>query len=266
MAEYVNLKIAIEDRVGLLTIDHPPANAFNMATLDELDRSLDELLADDEVKVIVITGAGQRAFVAGLDLKEAANILTGANADAAVLLTVMQKGQRLFDRLENATKPVIAAMNALALGGGLELAMACHIRILSDQARVGSTESNLGLIPGWGGSQRLPRLVGMGRALELMLTGDMIDAQEAFRLGLVNKVVPADQVLPEALNLAKKIAAKSKLTNEAILCAAIEGVQMPLQAGLQHELKQVSTLIGSHDLVEGIQAFVQKRPPKFTDR
>jgi len=249
-----------------LTIDHPPANAFNMATLDELDRSLDELLADDEVKVIVITGAGQRAFVAGLDLKEAANILTGANADAAVLLTVMQKGQRLFDRLENATKPVIAAMNALALGGGLELAMACHIRILSDQARVGSTESNLGLIPGWGGSQRLPRLVGMGRALELMLTGDMIDAQEAFRLGLVNKVVPADQVLPEALNLAKKIAAKSKLTNEAILRAAIEGVQMPLQAGLQHELKQVSTLIGSHDLVEGIQAFVQKRPPKFTDR
>ncbi len=182
------------------------------------------------------------------------------------MLTVMQKGQRLFDRLENATKPVIAAMNALALGGGLELAMACHIRILSDQARVGSTESNLGLIPGWGGSQRLPRLVGMGRALELMLTGDMIDAQEALRLGLVNKVVPADQVLPEALNLAKKIAAKSKLTNEAILRAAIEGVQMPLQAGLQHELKQVSTLIGSHDLVEGIQAFVQKRQPTFTDK
>ncbi len=266
MAEYVNLTITIEDRVGVLLIDRPPANALNTATLDELERGLDELFAEDEVKVIVITGAGQRAFVAGLDLKEAAHMLTGEQADAAVLLTVMQQGQRLFDRIESSTKPVIAAMNALALGGGLELAMACHIRILSDQARVGSTESNLGLIPGWGGTQRLPRLVGTGKAIELMLTGDMIDAQEALRLGLVNKVVTADQVLPEALNLAQKIAAKSKLTNEGILRAVVEGLQMPLQAGLQHELEQVSTLIGSHDLVEGIQAFVQKRQPTFTDK
>ncbi len=265
MAEYANLNIAVEDRVGVLTIDHPPANAFDKATLDELDRALDELFADTNVKVIVITGAGQFAFVAGMDLKEAANTLTGPNANPATMLSVMQKGQRLFDRIESSTKPVIAAMNALALGGGLELAMACHIRILSDRARVGSTESNLGLIPGWGGTQRLPRLIGTGKALELMLTGDMLDAQEAFRLGLVNRVVPSAEVLPEALRLAQQIAAKSMLTNAAILRAVLEGLEMPLAAGLQHELKQVRTLIGSHDLVEGIQAFVQKRQPRFAD-
>jgi enoyl-CoA hydratase/carnithine racemase len=193
-------------------------------------------------------------------------MLTGANADAAVLLTVMHTGQRLFDRIESSNKPVIAAINALALGGGLELAMACHIRILSDKAQVGSTESNLGLIPGWGGTQRLPRLVGMGKAIELILTGDKIDAHEAFRLGLVNKVVPADQVLVEAMGLAKKIAAKSRLTNEAILRAVLEGTQMPLEDGLQHELAQMGTLAGSHDMAEGIQAFVQKRQPKFADK
>ncbi len=266
MAEYVNLKITVEDRVGLLTIDHPPANALNMATLAELDCALDELFADDEVKVIVITGAGQLAFVAGLDLKEAAETLVGEDAQAEDALKVMQTGQQLCNRIENSVKPVIAAINALALGGGLELAMACHIRVLSDRARVGSTESNLGLIPGWGGTQRLPRLIGIGKGIELILTGDKIDAQEAFRLGLVNKVVPVDQVLVEAMDLAKKIAAKSRLTNEAILRAVVEGTQMPLEEGLQYELAQMGTLIGSHDMAEGIQAFVQKRQPKFTDK
>lgn len=265
MSEYTNLKISVEDRIAVLTIDHPPANAFNMATLDELDRGLDELLADEQVKVIVITGAGQFAFVAGMDLKEAADALTGPNASAEAALKVMQTGQQLFNKIEGAAKPIIAAINAVALGGGLELAMACHMRIMSDRARVGNTESNLGLIPGWGGTQRLPRIVGTGKAIELILTGDMINAQEAFRLGLVNKVVPAGQVLFEAMGLAKKIAAKSKLTNEATLRAVVDGVKMPLAEGLQHELEQMGTLIGSHDMLEGIQAFVQKRQPKFTD-
>lgn len=264
MAEYINLKIAATGPVSLLTIDRPPANALDRATLDELERGLAELFADDGTKVIVITGAGPRAFVAGLDLKEAAAILAGARA--AALLDVLQQGQRLFDRIENSVKPVIAAVNALALGGGLELALACHIRILADQARVGSTESNLGLIPGWGGTQRLPRLIGAGRAIELMLTGDTIDAQEAFRLGLANKVVPAARLLPEALALAERIAAKSRLTNAGILRAVVEGLRLPAEEGLQHELAQASTLIGSHDLAEGIQAFVQKRQPQFTDR
>jgi len=265
MAEYTNLKISIEDRVALLTIDHPPANAFNMATLEEMDRAIDELIDNEQVKVIVITGAGQFAFVAGMDLKEAADALTGPNASREAALKVMQKGQQLFTKIECASKPVIAAINAVALGGGLELAMACHIRIMSDRARVGNTESNLGLIPGWGGTQRLPRYVGMGKAIELILTGDMINAQEAFRLGLANKVVPAGQVLFEAMGLAKKIAAKSKLTNEATLRAIVDGTKMPLEEGLQYELQQMGTLIGSHDMVEGIQAFVQKRQPKFMD-
>jgi len=259
MAEYTNVRIAVEDRVAILTIDHPPANAFNRATLIDLDAALDELVANDQVKVIVITGAGEFAFVAGLDLKEIAD----AGPDEA--REMIQRGQGLFNKIEACTKPVIAAVNALALGGGLELAMACHIRILSDRARVGNTEANLGLIPGWGGTQRLPRIVGTGKALELILTGDMINAQEAFRLGLANKVVPAGQVLAEAKGLAKKIAAKSKLTNEAILKAVIEGIKLSLADGLKLEADQFGKLIGSHDMMEGITAFVQKRQAKFTD-
>jgi enoyl-CoA hydratase len=259
MAEYTNVKITLEDRVAVLTIDHPPANAFDNATIDDLSKAFDELIANDQAKVIVITGAGQFAFVAGMDLKEA------AQAKPEDLEGIMVKGQALMNKVECSPKPVIAAINALALGGGLELAMACHMRVMSDRARVGNTESNLGLIPGWGGTQRLPRIIGQGKAIELILTGDMINAQEAFRLGLANKVVPAGQVLFEAMGLAKKIASKSKLTNEATLRAIIDGMQVPLDEGLQIELKQVAGLGRSHDLVEGISAFVQKRQPKFTD-
>lgn len=259
MAEYTNAKVTVEDRVGVLTIDHPPANAFDMATIADLTHAMDELIGNDQVKVIVITGAGQFAFVAGMDLKEA------AQAKPEDLQNIMQKGHALMNKIECSPKPVIAAINALALGGGMELAMACHIRIMADRARVGQPESNLGLIPGWGGTQRLPRIVGRGKAIELILTGDMINAQEAFRLGLANKIVPAGQVLHEAMGLAKKIAGKSKLVNEATLRAVIDGSDMPIEEGLQHELKQVGKLGTSNDLVEGISAFVQKRQPKFTD-
>jgi enoyl-CoA hydratase/carnithine racemase len=263
MAEYSNLKVTIEDRVGVLTIDHPPANAFDGQTLTELDAAVDELLANDQVKVIIITGAGQFAFVAGLDLKEAAEVFSSGKTELAHEALVRAKA--IYRKIECSPKPVIAAINAVALGGGLELALSCHIRIMADRARVGLTETNLGLIPGWGGTQRLQRVVGQAKALELILSGDMINAQEAFRLGLANKVVPAGQVLFEAMGLAKKIAAKSKLAIAAAMTAVVEGGEMPLDQGLEFETQQFLGLVGSHDLVEGVSAFVQKRQPKFTD-
>jgi enoyl-CoA hydratase/carnithine racemase len=260
MAEYTNVKISIEDRVAILTLDHPPVNAFNRATLLDLNGAISELFANDQVKVIVITGAGDFAFVAGADINEIGAVKNGAEA-----LEFIKLGQDIFSKIENGPKPVIAAINAVALGGGMELAMACHVRIASDRARLGQPESNLGIIPGWGGTQRLPRLVGPSKAIELILTGDMINAQEAFRLGLVNKVVPAGQVLAEARGLAKKIAAKSKLTNEATLEAVIGGLKLSLAEGLDWEARQFSQLIGSNDTTEGIAAFLSKRQPKFVD-
>ncbi len=260
MSEYTNVRIAVEDRVAILTIDHPPANAFNRATITELDAAMDELIANDQVKVIIITGAGEFAFVAGADINEIAAVKDGAEA-----LTFITQGQETFNKIEACPKPVIAAINAVALGGGLELALACHIRIMSDRARVGQPEANLGIIPGWGGTQRLPRLVGPAKAIELILTGDMVNAQEAFRLGLANKIVPAGQVLAEAKGLAKKIAVKSKLTNEAAIKAVISGLKGSLHDGLALEADQFTRLIGSHDTTEGVEAFRQKRQAKFTD-
>jgi len=261
MPEYTNVKITLEDRVAVLTIDHPPANAFNWATLNDLDAAMDELLANDQVKVIVITGAGQFAFVAGADINEIMAVKDKLDEARAFIV----KGQELFSKIEASPKPVIAAINAVALGGGLELAMACHMRILSDRARVGQPESNLGIIPGWGGTQRLARLVGPGKALEMILTGDVINAQEAYRLGLANKVAPAGQVLHEAMGLAKKIAGKSKLVNEAALRAVLNGLKMSLADGLRYEADQFTALAGSHDMTEGLTAFLEKRQPKFTD-
>ncbi len=260
MGEYTNVRVALEDRVAILTIDHPPVNAFNHATLNDLDAALDELIANDQVKVIIITGAGEFAFVAGADINEIAAVKDAAEAREFIL-----KGQGVFNKIEACPKPVIAAINAVALGGGLELAMACHIRILADRARLGQPESNLGIIPGWGGTQRLPRIVGAAKAIELILTGDPINAQEAYRLGLANKVVPAGQVLAEAKGLAKKLAAKSRLTNEAALEAILGGLKLSLSEGLRLEADQFGKLIGSHDTQEGVSAFLQKRQPRFTD-
>ncbi len=260
MGEYTNVRVALEERVAILTIDHPPVNAFNHATLNDLDAALDELIANEQVKVIIITGAGEFAFVAGADINEIAAVKDAAEARAFIL-----KGQGIFNKIEACPKPVIAAINAVALGGGLELAMACHIRILADRARLGQPESNLGIIPGWGGTQRLPRIVGAAKAIELILTGDPINAQEAYRLGLANKVVPAGQVLAEAKGLAKKLAAKSRLTNEAALRAILGGLKLSLSEGLLLEADQFGQLIGSHDTQEGVSAFLQKRQPRFTD-
>ena len=261
MSELTNVKVAIEDRVGVLTIDHPPANALDSWTLRGMNSAMDSLLADDRVKVIVITGGGRFAFAAGADVREMAALSGEDEAREYISL-----GHSVLDKIETSSKPVIAAMNALALGGGLELALACHLRILSETARVGQPESNLGLIPGWGGTQRLPRLVGHGKALELILTGDLIEAPEALRLGIVNRLAPAGQVLEEALAVARKLAGKSALVNAAVLRAVVGGLGMLPSHAFRHETDQFTALIESHDAREGLRAFLEKRPPEFTDR
>ncbi len=263
MAEYTHVKVNIDDRVAVLTLDNPPVNQFSTPMLNDLEAAFDELVADDQVKVIIITGAGQVGFAAGADIKEMASWAGPGGGEKA--MEFMSKGQALFSKIECSPKPIIAAVNGVALGGGMELAMACHIRILADRARIGQSESNLGIIPGWGGTQRLTRIVGPGKSLELILTGDIINAQEAFRLGLANKVVPAGQVLHEAMGLAKKIAGKSKLTNEAALKAVVNGSHLPFEDGLRYEREQIATLMTSNDAREGLTAFIEKRQPKFTD-
>jgi len=262
MAEWQYIRSEVADRIAVLTINHPPVNSFNTQVVTELSEALDQALVDDEVKVIVITGGGTNAFVAGADIPEIKALLDQPGG----LRTASEQGQTLFLQISKATKPIIAAINGFCLGGGLELAMACHMRICSDRARLGQPEMNLGIIPGWGGTQRLARLAGKGKAIELILTGDMITAQEAYRLGLVNKVVPAGAVLKEARGLARKIVSKSKIPVAAALRAISGGLQVPIEEGLQIEAEEFGNLADSEDASEGVSAFMEKRRPQFRDR
>ena len=266
MADRQYVKVSIEDRIAILTIDHPPANAFSEQTVADLDSAVDEVMANQEVKAIIITGAGQFAFVAGADINEIKVQIDNARAGKPVKRELITKGQALFNKIERANKPVIAAINAVCLGGGQELAMACHIRIASDTARFGQPEVSLGVLPGWGGTARLPRIVGRGKAIELILTGDMIPAQEAARLGLVNRVVPAGQVIKTAVDLAKKITAKSGLAIAAILEAVNHGMDVSLGEALKLEEEKFVALCASEDGYEGVSAFLAKRQPKFQDK
>ncbi len=262
MAEWQNIRTEVADKIVVLTIDHPPVNSFNTQVVTELDQAIDELLADDEVKAIVITGGGTNAFVAGADIPEILKLLDQPGG----LKMASKQGQGLLLKIEKATKPVIAAIHGFCLGGGLELAMACHVRICSDRARLGQPEINLGIIPGWGGTQRLARLAGKGKAIELILTGDMITAQEAYRLGLVNKVVPAGAVLKEARGLARKIVSKSKFPIAATLRAITDGLAVTIEEGMQVEKNQFIGLAPTEDIREGVSAFLEKRQPQFKDQ
>lgn len=272
MADYQRVKFGMQDGIAVIAIDHPPANAFDTQTIDDLENAFDEATADPTVRVIIITGHGQFAFAAGADLKEMQSFIEGmptngtgpAEETVAESREYIRRGQVVFNKIEASKKPVIAAVNALALGGGLELAMACHIRIASDKARFGQPEINLGIIPAWGGTQRLPRLIGKGKAIELILTGDPISAQEAYRLGLINKVVPATSLLREAMGLAKKLTEKGALALAAALNAINAGVELPLEEALDCELDQFASLMVTNDVREGLQAFIQKRKPQFT--
>ena len=264
MGDWQNIRAEIADKIAVLTIDHPPVNSFNSQVVTELEDAIDGLLANDEVKAIVITGGGTNAFVAGADIPEIKDLFESADEDAATEFG--ERGHRTFFKIERSSKPVIAAINGFCLGGGLELAMACHMRICSDRARLGQPEINLGIIPGWGGTQRLPRIVGKGKAIEMILTGDMITAQEAYRIGLVNKVVPAGAVLKEAQGLARKIVSKSKFPAAAALQAISQGLEVTVEEGLKIEMQEFGKLTDTEDAREGVSAFLEKRQAQFKDK
>jgi enoyl-CoA hydratase/carnithine racemase len=263
MAEYQTVKVTIEDGMAILTIDNPPANAFNRQQLQDLNDAFDQATEDEQVKVIIITAAGQ-FFIAGADINEIYEV----KDDPEAALAFIKQGQNLFLKIERSKKPVIAAVNGrFALGGGNELAMACHIRIAEDSVQFGQPEIKLGILPGWGGTQRLPRLVGKGRALEILLGGGNIKAQEAYRIGLVNKVVPVGSVVREAKRWAKVLSMWSALPLSAILTAVNEGLaEDDMDKAMDVEAQQFTALQGSHDMTEGLAAFREKRRPNFQDK
>ena len=255
------IKVSREDAVGIITIDHPPVNVLNGQAIRELNQAVDEFLADAQIKVVIITGAGPNVFIAGADVKEIAAISSAKQAEELAL-----QGQSVINKIENAPKPFIAAVNGVCLGGGNELAMACHMRIASDRAKFGQPEILLGIIPGFGGTQRMLRISGQAKARELILTGDNITAQEAFRIGLVNKVVPDGEVLKQSLGLAKKIASKGRQTIEKIQEAITAGARLPLEQALKLEAKLFGEVCETEDKKEGVSAFLEKRQPKFQDK
>lgn len=253
-----NLLLERDGAVAVLTVNRPQVlNALSFATLDELERALASLAGDDAVRCIILTGAGEKAFVAGADINELAVQSPVEGRERA------RAGQRVCDAVERLGKPVIAAINGYALGGGCELAMACTIRIAAETAFLGQPEINLGLLPGYGGTQRLARIVGAGRALELMLTGDRIPAAEAFRLGLVNRVVPAAELMTEARRLAAAIAAKAPVAVGYILEAVNRGLDLPLADAQALEATLFGLVSSTDDMREGMRAFLEKRKPAF---
>lgn len=253
-----SLLFELSDGIARITINRPDKlNALNATVIAELGDAVTRVETDAAVRAVILTGAGPKAFVAGADISELAEQTPlGGKARSAL-------GQQVFRRLERCGKPVIAAVNGFALGGGCELAMACHIRLASDNAKFGQPEVKLGIGPGYGGTARLPRLVGRGRALELLLTGGMIDAAEAYRIGLVNRVVPADRLLPEAEALARAILENGPLAIRACLEAVDAGLDSSLDQALLLEADHFGLLSASSDMKEGTKAFLEKRKPTF---
>ena len=260
MSSYECLTFDVADRVATITINRPDKlNALNATTIAELGNAIDEVRTRQDIGGIILTGAG-RAFVAGADISELSTqspFLAKGRARA---------GQDVFRRFETCPKPVIAAVNGFALGGGCELAMACHVRIASEHAKFGQPEVKLGLLPGYGGTQRLPRLVGKGRALQLLLTGEMIDAEEAYRIGLVNRVVHAAELLGTAQMMMKQMLANAPLALALCIEAVDRGTEMSLEAGLMLETNHFGLLASTEDMREGTRAFLEKRPAQFAGR
>jgi len=254
--EFKNLRLEKRSPLAVITVDRPKVlNALNVETLTELSEIFEELAADPEIRVILLAGAGDRAFVAGADIRELA-ALTPEEGRAYSL-----RGQGVLRRIETLGKPVIACIQGFALGGGCELAMACTLRLAADDARLGQPEVKLGIMAGYGGSQRLTRLVGRSEGLKLLLTGAIIDAREALRIGLVDEVLPAAELLPRAEALAQQIAANAPLAVAETLRAVDEGFDLPLDLALLRESVRFGGLCASADKNEGAQAFLEKRPP-----
>lgn len=253
-----NIRIEKSGMLATVILDRPKVlNALNAATFAELSSAFDELAADSDVRVVLLTGAGERAFAAGADIRELAATEVGTGKSFAL------RGQQVFRRIETLNKPVIACVRGFALGGGCELALACTLRIAADDAKFGQPEVKLGVVPGYGGSQRLPRLVGRGAALKLLLTGAIIDAREAFRIGLVDEVVPAPQLMDRARALAAEMAAQAPLAVAEILRLVDEGLDLPLDLALLREADRFGHLCDTADKAEGTSAFLEKRPPAW---
>jgi len=256
-----NVRTENKDGILIVTIDRPKVlNALNAQTVREIGEAFEAARDDASVKCVILTGAGEKAFVAGADINELAQMtpITGK--------ATAERGQKVFRSIERFPKPVIAAVNGFALGGGCELALACHIRIASENAKLGLPEVTLGIIPGYGGTQRMARLLGKGKALELILTGDRITAEEAARIGLVNKVVPADELLATAEELARKIATRGPLAVRAAIEAVMSGSEMPFDEGQLLEATLFGLLASTEDMREGMAAFLEKRNANFQSK
>jgi enoyl-CoA hydratase len=253
-----NVKVEKKNRIAYVTIDRPKVlNALNMATMEELRQVFTDLRDDKETRVVILTGGGEKAFVAGADINEL------AKNDPVQAKAYTHRGQAVLDLIENLSKPVIACINGFALGGGCEIAMACTMRLASENAKLGQPEVKLGIIPGYGGTQRLPRLVGTGLAMQMVLTGEMISAQEAHRIGLVNEVLPAAQLMARAEEIAGKIIGMAPLAIQYCMEAVNQGMNMTLQEGLFLEATLFGICCATEDKKEGTTAFLEKRAPNF---
>ena len=259
--EFKNILVEALDGVSLIKINRPDKyNALNRETLAELGECVDKLAAEEWVRPLVITGEGKKAFVSGADIGELAVL------DAVGSQEISAFGQSVFDKIAAFPQPVIAAVNGFALGGGCELALACHIRYASDNAKLGLPEVGLGIIPGYGGTQRLPRLIGYGRAIELVATAKPVDAEEAARIGLVNGVLPQAELLDHCLKIAGRIAKNGPLAVSAALEASVRGAEMPLDAALRLESMFFGVIGSTHDMHDGLNAFLEKRKPNFKNK
>ncbi len=254
---YQTLLTALEDNIFTITINRPgKLNALNKMVMEELSKAFDEVYTENEIRSVIITGAGAKSFVAGADISE----FVGLSVDEGKALA--EKGQQIFMKIENSPKPVIAAVNGFALGGGCELAMACHFRIASDNANFGQPEVNLGLIPGYGGTQRLVQLIGKGRAIETLLSANMIDASTALKYGLVNYVVPQDELLEKAKSILLVINTKAPIAVAECIKAA-NAVYDEIKNGYSVEMDGFATCFGTEDMKEGTTAFLEKRKATF---
>ena len=252
---YETLIVAPDESFAVVTLNRPPANAISEQLMTELNDALSSLESDDRIRSIVLTGSGDRIFCAGADLGSA---FSGGNVEAFIRF-----GNSVLRRIERFPKPVIAAMNGHALGGGCEIAMACHFRVLKDTARMGQTESNLGIIPGYGGTQRLPRLIGRTKALEYLILGTQIPATECLALGLVNRLCKDGETLNDAKALARQIATRPPVATRLLIEAVDDGLEAPIEKALEIETRAFMKTLRTEDAAEGIQAFFAKREPQF---
>ncbi|AJQ26504.1 short-chain-enoyl-CoA hydratase [Pelosinus fermentans] len=261
MSQYTNLLFEVKDSIGMITLHRPKAlNALNTELLQELSNLLDRIKEDTSIGIVIITGSGEKAFVAGADIAEMQTLTAIEGRNFGKI------GQEVFNKLESLPQPVIAAINGFALGGGCELAMACDIRIASEKAKFGQPEVSLGITPGFGGTQRLPRLVGKGRAKELIYTGDIIDAGEAYRIGLVNKVAAPDELMNVAKAMAEKILSRASVAVQLSKAAVNEGLNMDLASGIAYEAEVFGLCFATEDQKEGMTAFVEKRKANFSGK